>query len=243
MKTIKAGSFSRLSTFQECARRAQLAYIEKIKEPDRGPGPLTSPDGVKEWHNDRGLRIHQLADDFVNGTLGPTLPPDLTKFKKEYKELRKLHKKGKVVTEQMWCFDSNWEVCACDDWDKIYFRIVTDATVFHTKTTATVIDYKTGRKYGNEVKHGQQAQLYQLGGFLRYPDLEEITTEIWYLDQNEISTMEFTRNQGMRFFKHWDGRMKDMINETEFKPTPNVHSCRWCPYKPGKTGDCSVGIP
>ena len=143
----------------------------------------------------------------------------------------------------MWCYDLNWEVCSADDWNNIYFRIMTDATVFHTKTNATVIDYKTGRKYGNEIKHGQQAQLYQLGGFLRYPDLEEITTEIWYLDQNEISSMEFTRNQGMRFFKYWDGHMKDMINETEFKPTPNVFSCRWCPYKPGKSGDCSVGIP
>ena len=243
MKTITAGSFSRLSVFQDCPRRAQLAYIQKIREPDRGPGPLTAPDGTKEWHNDRGSRIHQLAEDFVADKFGPNLPPELIKFKKEYIELRKLHKKGKVVTEQMWCYDLNWEVCSADDWNNIYFRIMTDATVFHTKTNATVIDYKTGRKYGNEIKHGQQAQLYQLGGFLRYPDLEEITTEIWYLDQNEISSMEFTRNQGMRFFKYWDGHMKDMINETEFKPTPNVFSCRWCPYKPGKSGDCSVGIP
>ena len=121
--------------------------------------------------------------------------------------------------------------------------MITDATIFHTKNAATVIDYKTGRKFGNEVKHAQQAQLYQLGAFLRYPDLEEITTEIWYLDQDELSSMTFTRNQGMRFFKYWHGRMEAMYNEKEFKPTPNANSCKWCPYKPGKTGDCSVGIP
>jgi len=242
LNSIKAGSFSRLSTYQECPRRAELAYINKIKEPDRGIGPLTAPDGTKEWHNDRGSRIHQLAEDYVAGILGPKLPPELRKFEKEYKELRKLHKTGKVINEEMWCYDNDWMPCASDAWDTIYFRIITDATVFHTKKKATVIDYKTGRKFGNEIKHGQQAQLYQLGAFLRYPDLQEITTEIWYLDQNEIAVMEFNRNQGMRFFKHWDGRMKAMTQEIEFKPTPNGNSCRWCPYKPSKTGDCSVGI-
>jgi hypothetical protein len=242
MNKIKAGSFSRLSVYQDCPNRARLAYIEKIKEPDRGVGPLIAPDGSKEWHNDRGSRIHQLGEDFVVGTIGPKLPPELSKFKSEFIQMRKMHKTGKVITEQMWCYTKDWEACADDAWDEIYFRIITDATIFHTKQSATVIDYKTGRRFGNEVKHGQQAQLYQLGSFLRYPDLQEITTEIWYLDQNEIATMEFTRNQGMRFFKHWDERMKVMTNDIEFKPTPNGNSCRWCPYKPSKSGDCSVGI-
>ena len=243
MKNIKAGSFSRLSVHQECPRRAQLAYIDKIKEPDRGVGPLTDPDGNKEWHNDRGSRIHDLGENYVKGAGPVQVPHELRKFEKELQELRKLYKTGRVITEEMWCFDKDWEVCAADDWNDIYFRMITDVTVFHTKRSATVIDYKTGRRFGNEVKHGQQAQLYQLGGFLRYPDLQEITTEIWYLDQDELASMEFTRSQGMRFFKHWDNRMKAMFNDQTFTPTPNGNSCRWCPYKPGKTGDCSVGIP
>ena len=238
---IKAGSFSRLSVFQECPRRAELAYIQKIPEADRGPGPLTAPDGSKEWHNDRGSRIHDLAEKYVQGEDMP-FPNELRKFKKEIDHLRSIYKTGKVITEEMWCYTNEWMPCAANDWDNIYFRMVTDITVFNSKSNATVIDYKTGRKFGNEVKHGQQAQLYQLGAFLRYPDLEEITTEIWYIDQDEIATMEFTRNQGMRFFKHWSNRMKAMVNETEFKPTPNMNSCRWCPYKPSKSGDCSVGI-
>lgn len=239
--TIKAGSFSRLSIFQECPRRAELAYIQKIPEADRGEGPLTAPDGSKEWHNDRGSRIHALAEEYVKGNI-KIFPKELQKFKKEIEELRKLYKTGKVITEEMWCFTNTWMPCASDDWNAIYFRIITDITVFHTKAQATVIDYKTGRKFGNEVKHGQQAQLYQLGAFLRYPDLEEITTEIWYLDQDELATMEFTRAQGMRFFKHWNNRMEAMTTEVEFKPTPNMNSCRWCPYKPSKLGVCSVGI-
>jgi hypothetical protein len=239
--TIKAGSFSRLSIHQECARRAYLAYIEKIKEPDRGIGPLTAPDGSKEWHNDRGSRIHQLAQDYVEGLID-RFPNELRKFKKEIEELRKRYKSGKVFTEEMWCFTSDWMPCESNDWNNIYFRMITDITIFHTKKSATVIDYKTGRKFGNEIKHGQQAQLYQLGAFLRYPDLEEVTTEIWYIDQDEIATMEFNRNQGMRFFKHWDNRMKTMTQDVEFKPNPNMNSCRWCPYKPSRSGDCSVGV-
>jgi len=239
--TIKTGSFSRLSIYQECPRRAQLAYINKIQEPDRGVGPLTAPDGTKEWHNDRGSRIHKLAQDYVEGLIS-TFPNELQKFKKEIEELQKQYTTGKVITEELWCFDNNWIPCGSNDREDIYFRIITDITLFHTPQTATVIDYKTGRKFGNEIKHGQQAQLYQLGAFLRYPDLEEITTEIWYLDQDEIATMEFTRNQGMRFFKHWDNRMKVMTQDIYFVPTPNMNSCRWCPYKPSRSGDCSVGV-
>jgi hypothetical protein len=36
---IKAGSFSRLDTFETCALRAKLAFVDKIPEPDRGPPP------------------------------------------------------------------------------------------------------------------------------------------------------------------------------------------------------------
>ncbi len=242
MNTINAGSFSRLDVFQQCPQRAKLAYIDKIPEPDRGPGPLTAPDGTMEWHNDRGSRIHSLAENFINSTL-VKFPPELKKFKEEFHYLRNYADNGKAILEKMWCYDDEWVPCDVKDYNLIYFRIIIDVTVFLTPEKAVIIDYKTGRKFGNEIKHGQQVQLYQLGAFLRYPDLEEITTEIWYLDQDEISTQEFTRDQGMRFLKGWDKKMKALVSEVKFLPKPNLISCRWCPYRPGRSGDCSVGIP
>lgn len=242
MNTINAGSFSRLDIFTQCPQRAKLAYIDKIPEPDRGPGPLTAPDGTLEWHNDRGSRIHDLAEKYVKREID-FFPNELNKFSDDFKRMRSYADSGQVILEKMWCFDSEWIPCAIDDFNLIYFRMITDATVFLTPRTAIVIDYKTGRKFGNEIKHGQQAQLYQLGAFLRFPDLEEVTTEIWYLDQDELSTQEFTRDQGMRFLKGWQKKMEGLTNEIRFSPKPNMVSCRWCPYRPGRSGDCSVGIP
>ena len=95
---------------------------------------------------------------------------------------------------------------------------------------------------GNEIKHMEQCQLYQLAAFLRYPELEEVTIELWYLDQDDLTTRTFTRKQGLRYLKFFHDRGEKMTTETEFAPNPNMYSCRWCPYGPKGTGHCEVGI-
>lgn len=241
MKYITAGSYSRLSVFSQCKFRAKLAFIDKIPEPVRGPGPLTAPDGSAEWHNDRGSRIHDLAENYVNGSTR-TLDKSLNKFKGEFDKLRFLFQGGTVLTEQLWCYDSAWKEVDTKDWNNIWMRVKTDATVFLTPSSAVVIDYKTGKKFGNEVAHAQQAQLYQLGAFLKFPKLKKIQTELWYLDQDEMATMEFTRADGMRLFDLWNNKNIAMTTETRFPPNPNAYTCKWCPYGPRRSGDCSVGI-
>ncbi len=241
MSLIKAGSFSRLDVYSTCNFRAKLSYVDKIPEPERGPGPLQAPDGSREWHNDRGSRIHDCGENYVDGSVD-ILAPELKHFKDEFMKLRRLYKSGRVRTEELWCFDKDWNPVAADDWDNIWMRIKTDATVFMTKKSGIVIDYKTGRKFGNEVKHAQQAQLYQVGAFIKFPDLEEIVTEIWYLDQNELAEMSFTREEGMKLFSLWNNKNIAMTTATQFPPSPNVFNCKWCPFGPKKSGHCTVGI-
>ena len=241
MKFISAGSFSRLDVYSSCNFRAKLAYIDKIKEPDRGPGPLKAPDGSLEWHNDRGSRIHDCGENYANGSTD-SLDAGLKKFKPEFEKLRKLYPTGQVLTEQMWCFNNAWQPVADDDWNNIWMRIKTDATVFLSDTEAVVIDYKTGKKFGNEVKHAQQCQLYQLAAFLKFPKLQKITTELWYLDQDELMPMEFTREKGMKLFNLWNSKNIAMTSATRFPPSPNAYTCKWCPYGPRRTGHCTVGI-
>jgi len=129
-------------------------------------------------------------------------------------------------------------------WVPAWLRLKLDALVFPTKHTAIAIDYKTGKKFGNEVKHGEQLQLYQLVAFLRYPELEEVTTELWYLDADDITSQRYTRDQGLRFLKSWDKRGNAVTTCDKFPPNPNVFSCKWCMYGPweGGTGHCEVGI-
>lgn len=113
-------------------------------------------------------------------------------------------------------------------WVPAWLRLKLDALVFESKYSAIAIDYKTGRKFGNELKHGEQLQLYQLCTFLRYPDLEEVTTELWYFDVDELTPKTFTRDQGLRFQRNWDKRANKMTTATHFPPNGNIHTCKWC---------------
>lgn len=128
-------------------------------------------------------------------------------------------------------------------WVAAWLRLKLDALVFVGETEAIAIDYKSGRKYGNEIKHAEQLQLYQLVTFLRYPQLEKVTTELWYLDVDELTQQTFTRQQGLRFLKNWNQRGTRMTTCEDFPPNPNIHSCKWCMLGPweGATGHCQVG--
>lgn len=122
-------------------------------------------------------------------------------------------------------------------------RVKADAVVNVSDDHAVVIDYKTGRKFGNEIKHGEQLQLYALATVLRNPNIQKVTAELWYLDQDELTPLTITRNQAIsKFLKIFDRRACRMTECTRFTPTPNAHSCKWCPYKQSGTGHCQVGI-
>lgn len=234
MSQLKAWSFSRLIIAEQCPLRAKLAFCDKIPEPER---PL--PAGKTEHANERGQRVHDGAELFVRGT-GNFLP-EMANFEPEFIELGKQYKNGKVSLEGEWGFNCDWEPVGWHD-DYVWARIKLDALVFLDNTEAVVIDYKTGKRFGNEIKHAEQCQLYQLATFLRYPDLEKIHTELWYLDVNEISHITYTREQGMRTFPSWDRRGHEFTDREEFPAKPNMFNCKWCPYGPKGTGHCTEGI-
>lgn len=234
---LKSWSHSRIVIFEQCKHRAKLQYIDRIPEPER---PL--PPGKTEHANDRGTRLHTAAEMFVKG--GTELLPELNKFKPEFERLRALHTEGKVSLEGEWAFTRDWKPTAYMSSD-VWARIKLDACVFMSPRRAVVIDYKSGKRFGNEVKHGEQMQLYQLGTFLRYPKIEEIEVELWYLDLDELHSMKYTRDQGMSFLQTFTNRGERITTAEDFPPNPNMFSCKWCPYKPverGGTGHCSVGV-
>lgn len=237
MSTIKAGSHTRLSDFESCALKAKIKYIDKVKEPEK---PL--PPGKTEHANDRGTRIHDAAERFIKG--GVELIPELQRFEREFHKAREMHKNGLASTEGDWGYNKDWEPVAWNSAD-VYIRIKCDLVIHRSPSDIVVVDYKSGKRFGNEIKHGEQMQLYVLGTIFRYPKAKTITTELWYLDLDELTSMTYTRDQGMRFVTNYDRRLSRMMAETEFKPNPNPHSCKWCPWKPvhlGGNGMCKVGV-
>lgn len=239
---LHTGSHSRLALFEQCKFRVYLKHGLKIPEPVR---PL--PPGKLEHANDRGSRLHDNAELFTRGK--SKLSPELSKhFLNEFEALQRHFKAGMAILEDEWAMDREWEPC---DWKAInaFLRLKIDALVFLSDTEAVVIDYKTGRRQGNEIKHAEQVQLYQLVTFLRYPKIEKITVELWYPDIDDLFSQEYTRDQGLRFKKKFNDRLTELTTyqftgDPKVEANPTIYTCKWCPYgqpsaaRPERTGHC-----
>jgi len=220
---IPAWSYSTLKTFEQCNYRSYIAKVKKIQE-DYGPAAA------------RGTVIHDEAEQYVIGQLGE-LPDSLRKFEKQFKELRELYAEAKVETEGEWGFTRAWEATgwlAPDTWG----RIKLDAFVHESETSARVIDYKTGKAYGNEISHSQQALIYAIGSFFRFPELEIAKTEIWYLDHGTTLEQVYTRDEAMIFMPKLHDRAVTMTTATKFPPNPSNYNCKWCSYGKGEYPIC-----
>lgn len=205
-----------------------MQFVKREPEPERKPDNPAA----------RGDRIHNHCEDYVRGK-APEQPGEASKhFGLKIDKLRELYREGFVLLEQQWTYNEFWQVT--ED-PKPWLRIKADVFVNFVED-GIVIDYKTGRKFGNEPKHVQQTQLYAIGAFLRYPELAKVTTELWYLDQNDITSITYTRDQAMQFVGRFDKRVERMMEDRTYRPRPNKETCKYCPYSPRGTGACPVGV-
>lgn len=223
--TIPSWSISRVQTFEQCKYRAKLQWLDKI------------PDLQPKTAADRGTQIHQEAEDYVKGQSGFT--DNLRFFKADFDALAAHFSQGRVICEEEWGFDHNWQIA---DWKRAWLRLKCDAVCHLDAKHLAVIDYKTGKRFGNEVKHAIQLQLYALCALIRYHEVEQVTCELWYLDQNELASFTMKRSQLKKYLAYFDKKGREFTEETEFKPNPNVISCKYCPYHPTKQGDCKFGV-
>jgi CRISPR/Cas system-associated exonuclease Cas4 (RecB family) len=222
---IRSWSYSRILDYETCALRAQLKYVDKIAD-------------VQGEAAERGERIHTLAENFVRGKI-KKLPTELLKFSDEFLALRKRFIEKKVSLEGEWGFDKDWNVCG---YREAWGRVKLDARVSLTPKHSVVIDYKTGKRFGNEIKHGEQVVTYGIAELLRQPEVEIVDVELWYLDIDVLIPMRFTREQLMRFFPGFEKRAIRLTTATQFPANPSIHNCKWCAYGPGKGGQCKVGV-
>jgi len=235
---IKTASYSRLKIFEKCPYHALLKFVEK-REP--------APDAKRDAAKDRGTAIHTQAENFVKGELD-ALPPELKKFQDSFLEAREAFGEGRVILEEEWAFDIDWQPTG---WfaDDCWLRVKLDRYEWldDDLTAARYTDYKTGKKIGNEVDHGQQNQHYAIAAFMRYPSLQVTTGIFEYLDQpagDNRTVKTYTREKCMQFFPSVDARYKKMTSATHFPPKPNRINCRYCPYSPNNEGDksCPHGV-
>lgn len=222
-------SASLLKKFEKCPYSVFLRYVKRILEPSNEA-------------MERGTKIHQMAEDFVQG-ITDELPKELIKFERDFIELKEQYeeditKERYVLIEDDWAYRSDWSQT---DWKAkdVWLRMKLDVFIRENLTSAKIIDHKTGRKFGNELSHSEQAMIYAIGAFVRYPELEYIECEFWYLDHGEKLFKIFRRFEFETFLKRIEQRALVLTTCNEFLPKPSKSACKWCHYL--KTGDCEYG--
>jgi len=241
--------------YRNCPLAYKFKYIDKIVPLER-PVQKDKKGNIKPHANERGSMIHQAMDDYINQRR-PDLIPELLNIKDSIEEAKqlKIDDPERVVTEQKWYFDPDWNMIEWDDPDshppEYHALIIIDLIIFDENfTSARIIDLKSGKRAYNEQKHAKQLQFYSVGAIYKYPMLERLSTELWYCDLELIHPKKLTKFQANNFRQFWDDSMDEMAMDTEFKPRACRHSCKFCEYGPeehsnqwlNKTGDCSVGV-
>ena len=228
---VKFWSHSSLQQFQECPYRLFLRRVKRIKEPSGEAA-------------ERGTKIHDQCEQYVQG-LRDTLPEGkkTDQFENRFNLLKDMFRKGMVQLEEDWGFDIDWTPLVDDGAlykdDKLWAMTKLDVFIRDSETSATVLDYKTGRKFGNEVKHGSQAYTYAVSAFMKYPELEFVKAEFWYLDQGQTLERKWTRAEAMLLLNRLTERAIKMTSATKFPARPSESACKWCHY--AKSGDCEYG--
>lgn len=224
---IKSWSFSSLLSYEECPFRFYLKATG-AERPEREPV--------------RGELVHTMAEQYVRGELDK-LPKELRRFAKEFEEERELYQQGKLIVEDPWAFDRDLRPCA---WGapEAWLRMKLDQLVLLDDKALRVVDLKTGKRYGNELKHVQQGQLYMIGAFLKYPDAALAEVVFRYLDEGKSSKRVYTRRDMEKFLPKWLARAKAMTDDTIFKAKPNRITCRFCDYGLNVgSGACPYAVP
>lgn len=219
---LKAWSFSGLMEFESCPYRSFLKRVEGAKEPS---GPAA----------DRGSLLHKAIEDYIQGSEGE-LHSEVKKHRDYIGELRELYAKGQVEVEGDWGFTKDWAITGWMDKD-VWARIKLDAYIRETETSAVVVDWKSGKKFGNELKHAQQLMVYAIAVFKRYPTVEFVRGEMRYIDSGEILEGTYTRQDIERFLPKVERRALIMTTATEFPPKPSKHNCKWCKLKTPLEGE------
>jgi hypothetical protein len=136
------------------------------------------------------------------------------------------------LPEQQWGFDKLWKpVPFFEGWLKLVADVVVPTPAVNP-TLVTIIDFKTGKRVGNEPKHTMQTQLYLAAAAQVYPEAQEFASELWYLDHDLVfRSPTYNRDKLTALRLRWDTRARRMTEATEYPPKPSRPNCRFCDQK------------
>lgn len=208
----KFWSFSRWKVFNECRARYEFQYLQKLEQPE-------------SKHLVRGTFVHTLAENFLD--MGGKVPKELKEFADELKAIRKLG----AISERTLAFTKSWQETVFDDWKNCWLRVKIDADITEP-TSATVIDFKTGKPW-KDTK--DQSEIYAVAKMQRVKEVETVDVEFWYTDSGEVVPYFYSRIRDFKKLKQkWQARAQEMLAARTFPFTKNAYACKYCPFRSDK---------
>lgn len=229
---VNAWSFYRLLDYEACPYRTYLKIVQKAEMPE-----------FDEKHPIvRGRRVHEEIENYIRGG-EEGMPKAAQRCVEIVEYCREAYDMGRAACEEQWGFTEHWEPTGYFDED-VWLRLVIDCAVYEDNDSAVMIDWKTGKSYGNEVKYMQQAQLYACGLFMRHPEINYVDTRFVFLDEGKERIKAFERDKKMmKLLGKFTERAKRLTSAIDFRPKPNARNCRFCPFgTENGTGACAYAV-
>ena len=217
VQKITAWSYSRYSSYEQCPFKTKLTTIDKLKEPQN--------DALA-----KGVAVHSEIERYLK-LPNESLPQSAIKLCADLEEL----KAKKPFSELEVAFSKAWlpvDWFAKDAWVRIKIdALVKDGSYCH------VIDFKTGRVRDS---YEPQLELYALTALLMFPTINAVDTSLFFLDAGRIITgQQYTRNDLEMLKARWTDRVTPMLEDVEFKATPNQY-CKSCHFRKSNAGICQA---
>jgi hypothetical protein len=215
--SVSAWSYSTLKQMASCPYSIYLSKIEKHRAP---PAPALT----------RGSEVHDMCEQYLKGIV-LEVPDEFVAWKPEMDKLRDLVSDGTCWPEKELAFDNEWQLTGWFD-DNVWCRFKADVIVQEDESSFRIIDWKTGRAFGNEFSHAEQLKYYAVALGMAIPEASFISASMYYLDHGTHTLDKtYTREEISYFLPLVTERGKTFTERTKFPATPSDQACRWCGMK------------
>lgn len=217
---LKAWSYSRLQTYEQCPKKYHHMNILKDVKAD-----FTGPEA------EYGKAAHKACERYVRD--GVALPERFKHYKRILDKIR--NAKGQVYCELNLCLNENLEKTGWFDADA-YVRAIIDVCKVN-KTAAFIGDYKTGKMKDDP----DQLMLNAAVLFAYFPEVTKVTTAFIWLKDMHITKDTYTRDELDFIWGELLPRAKRIEHSIEHESWgPRTSGlCGWCDVK--KQGKCDFG--
>lgn len=214
-------SYSRISSFQTCARKFKYTYIDKADKKPQNMEPLL-----------KGGAVHHILENHPwpsTHKLAPQYQHIVDKF------LRTEHGKKLMFRESTREFDFGLDKdlvpCGYND-EHAIFRGSVDY-IFIENGVLYLVDWKTGKYKEQRWQTYDQLMFYGLYFFIRYPNVNKIHISYVYIEHENLHNDLTLERKWLDDYKE---KLLNAINEIETeevfpKTVKNQKLCDWCEFQ------------